>query len=418
MADGIEDETPENYRSSGKPTKRGINPLRMLCRAVAGIAFASQATVADAGATQCVSSGEGFHPLHNFGFGFFYQIDSNCVGVVKRSGALQPEPLLPGLSWRPWAYFGEYIRPVLAIPDTDTYGADPRAKIVAQTKDHIPYHFVVSVTNQVLPEDIVEVVRLMGLEYDQKDLKMVVHNAVKEVVKSLGWMDIERDRANDLNELFADEIRTSLKQKFGDKIGGKIRILSTTVQEKLCQSPSLTLELQQQAEHEAKAQTEVKKRAAELETFKTIEQKDAAEHKKAESARKAQADREEQDALAAAKKQQIQNDQKVANAKAEANAAQLMSDQKVAALRAEAEVFEKSPAYAGHLVALKRAEAMQGIGTKLVVSTDMFDKGMGAVSGWATTVMASGINETVCRNTGMMCSGGQYGGAEATDATR
>lgn len=58
---------------------------------------------------------------------------------------------------------------------------------------------------------------------------------------------------------------------------------------------------------------------------------------------------------------------------------------------------------------------MQGIGTKLVVITDMFDTGTRAL---ATTVMASGINETVCRNTGMMCSGGQSGGAEATDATR
>jgi len=387
--ESIEEESIYQSQRSRRSSRRSYGPSLTPGRlAKTALIMAATAGQAEAGSTRCPSAP--FHPLSWAGLGLFNVLDSNCVGVVKKSGALQKEPLLPGLHFRPWAYFGETIYPLLQIPDTDVYD-----NIQTKTKDFIPYTFQISVTNQVLPEDIVEVVRKMGFEYDQGELKSIVEAAVREVVKTLDYMDIEKHKSNEMNEMFMEKIQEDLVAKFGPVDGKRIRITMTTVMVAKCGNDQIMKELEQQAMHDSKRQTEIKKREADAEIHRTKEAAKKAELALAEDERKANADREMQTVMADAARRQVKNEQDVKDASAAAEATKIKSQAHVAALESEAEVYQRNPGFSQHQVGLAKAEAVKGVDSKLIFGADLLDSATAAIGG------SAGIASKVCKATGI-----------------
>lgn len=274
------------------------------------------------------------------------------VTIVKKNGALQPHPLLPGLHWTPWALMGETYSSVKVIPDTDCY-----KPIEATTMDHIKYRVGVCVTNTVAGTDAVEVVGKLGFDYDTQALRIQAENAIKEVLMTYTWMDVEKRKSNMLNEDIGKKIAAELIEKYG-QVGGKIKILGITIKEKACQSPELVKELSRQAEHQAQTATEKLRSESEQAKEATETAKVRSKEDRAEIVRKAHAERDIATVNAENERQQLINSQRLKDAENAAAVARAVANAELEARNKIAELIEKHPAFAQHERALAYSKAM------------------------------------------------------------
>lgn len=289
------------------------------------------------------------------------------VTVVKKNGALQPKPLLPGLEWTPWALFGETYTAVKVIPDNDCY-----KPIEATTMDHIHYSIGVCITNLVEGNNAVEVVSKLGFDYDTQALRIQAENSIKETLMNYTWMDVEKKKSNMLNEDIAKKIGVELIEKYGE-VGGKIKVLGVTIKEKRCLSPQLVTELSRQAEHQAQTSTEKLRMESEKAKEATETAKVRAQEERAEIKRKADAERHLATIKAENERQQLLNDQKLKNAETAAAVAKAAADAELQARTLLAELIEKHPGFAQHERAMAYNKAI-GDKAKLVLSDSVNGK--------------------------------------------
>lgn len=274
------------------------------------------------------------------------------VTIVKKNGALQPMPLMPGLHWTPWALMGETYTSVKVIPDTDCY-----KPIESTTMDHIKYRVGVCVTNTVAGSDAVDVVGKLGFDYDTQALRIQAENSIKEVLMTYTWMDVEKRKSNMLNEDIGKKIAAELIEKYG-QVGGKIKILGITIKEKACQSPELVKELSRQAEHQAQTATEKLRSESEQAKEATETAKVRSKEDRAEIVRKALAERDIATVNAENERQTLINSQRLKDAENAAAVARAVANAELEARRHVAELIEKHPAFAQHERALAYSKAM------------------------------------------------------------
>lgn len=306
---------------------------------------------------------------------FWHETSHEFVTVVKKNGALQQEPLKPGLVFTPYALFGETYTPVKVIPDTDCY-----APILAKTRDHIEYKIGVCVTNMVEAVHVVEVVGKLGFDYDTVALRIQAENAIKEVLMTFTWQDIEKHKSNQLNEEIGKKIGQELVEKYGP-VGGRIIILGVTIREKACQSQQLTKELANQAQNQAQTATELLARERAQAREETETAKVRAQEERAELVRKAAADRELAAMKATNERQELKNQQALRNAE---NAAAVSRAAAEAALEAQlnvAKMVQAYPEYAAHERARAYTEALGKSGSKFVLADGINSQMQGSITG-------------------------------------
>merc|ERR1740130_2295982 len=157
--------------------------------------------------------------------------------------------------------------------------------------DHIKYRVGICVTNLMDGGDAVDVVSKLGFDYDTQALRIQAENAIKEVLMTYTWLDVEKTKSIMLNEDVGKKISAELIEKYG-AVGGKIKGLGVTIKEKACQSPELVKELSKQAEHQAQTATERLRMESEQAKEATETAKMVAREERAEIARKADANRQ------------------------------------------------------------------------------------------------------------------------------
>lgn len=283
---------------------------------------------------------------------FWQETSFEYVTLVKKNGALQPKPLEPGLHWTPYALFGESYVHVKVIPDTDCY-----KPVEAPTLDHIKYKIGVCVTNLVAGPDAVDVVRKLGFDYDTQALRIQAENAIKEVLMTYSWMDVEQKKSNMLNEDIAKRIGLELVEKYGE-VGGKIKVLGVTIREKACQSPELIRELSRQAEHQAQTATETLRMESERAKEATETAKVRAQEERAEIVRQAEAERRLATIKAENERQELINAQRLKDADNAASVARATANAELEARKNLAELIESHPGYAQHERAVAYSNAL------------------------------------------------------------
>jgi len=274
------------------------------------------------------------------------------VTVAKKNGAMQPKPLMPGLHWTPWALMGETYTAVKVIPDTDCY-----KPIESTTMDHIKYRIGICVTNLVEGENVVDVVSKLGFDYDTQALRIQAENAIKEVLMTYTWLDVEKTKSNMLNEDVGKKISAELTEKYGS-VGSKIKVLGVTIREKACQSPELVKELSKQAEHQAQTATEKLRMESEQAKEATETAKVRSQEERTEISRKAGAERQLATIISENQRQELINHQKVKDAQNAAEVARAAATASLESRKLLAELIEKHPGFAQHERAIEYSKAL------------------------------------------------------------
>lgn len=293
--------------------------------------------------------------------------------VVRKSGAVQEKPLLPGLHWTPWALMGETYTNVKVIPDTDCY-----KPIEASSSDHIKYRVGICVTNLVDAQNVVRVVSKLGFNYDTQALRIQAENSIKEVLMTYTWLDVEKHKSNILNEDIAKKIALELVEKYGE-VGGMIQVLGVTIQEKACQSKELVHELTKQAEHQAKTATELLRMESEKAKEATETAKVRAQEERAEITRKAAAERDLATIKATNERKELINAQQLRDAENAAAVARAAASAELEARTNVAQLIEKYPAFAQHERAKEYTKALAEK-SKFVLSDNINSQMQGALA--------------------------------------
>jgi len=247
---------------------------------------------------------------------------------------------------------GETYTDVKVIPDTDCY-----KPIESTTMDHIKYRIGICVTNLVEGENVVDVVSKLGFDYDTQALRIQAENAIKEVLMTYTWLDVEKTKSNMLNEDVGKKISAELVEKYGS-VGSKIKVLGVTIREKACQSPELVKELSKQAEHQAQTATEKLRMESEQAKEATETAKVRSQEERTEISRKAGAERQLATIISENERQELINSQKVKDAQ---NAAEVARAAATASLESRillAELIEKHPGFAQHERAIEYSKAL------------------------------------------------------------
>jgi hypothetical protein len=288
-------------------------------------------------------------------FGTFKSVPNGHVGVVNVNGEIQSEIIFPGISFRGIGpYFGETIYNHNVMVDFDPYPQNNKNYIHAQSMQGTNWGFRLLGGNRVRAEDIVDVVRANGYNYDQK-IGQQFKAAVTEVLVGLTDLEIRRTRSSELNELFRDKVQKEINIHVVE--GRKIEIVQITIESKQVMDDRLSQLWSDEIKEHARVSVELAKRLAETEEHLTTKARSDAvitrldEEKRAENGRILATAESERDV------QSIRNHQLVSAAEATAKSQEILAQADLKINRAKVEQIEEFRFASEHARLLKESES-------------------------------------------------------------
>merc|ERR1719271_1368150 len=180
-------------------------------------------------------------------------------------------------------------------------------------------------------------------------------SVLKEGFATLTNLEIRRDKATQLNEMAADELRRQMAENWGDEVASRLSVNYLTIEYIECSDKTLRAQWAKQVEEDAKRTT------TEMES-KT----QSALHAQQRAAVDAAAARRLAEAEAAAAVRAVENQAIIDAAEAQAEASRIKAKQALAAATAQGDLVRSNPANAAHHEALEGLKAL-GQNTKVFV---------------------------------------------------
>jgi hypothetical protein len=328
------------------------------------------------------------HPL--LATGMYTQTEYDHVTIQYFNGKLQKEYLQPGLAFTPMRLFGHTYRTKKVRADTDCFH-----DISAQTSDPTNYKVSVCVTNLVRPEDMVDVINKTSFDYDTLTLKGQTENAVKEVFIDYTLMQVEVEKANQLNEDIKRKIGEELLENFGE-VGKKIQVLNVVVKKKEVDSFAAS-QMGKIALVKRAARTDELNAQLRIATFEVNKIKSRAESSRTEMKVRHQNRVQKEVAQAENRKQELWNAGNLSVATTASKIAEIRTQAEKDITTRMASLFDEFPDYARHERAIAYTSALSN-NAKYILTDSMNEQMQSSLSGERSSWLFGGAaNAGTCQ---------------------
>ena len=209
--------------------------------------------------------------------GQLIEIEDGHVGLWYNTGVLHSEPLMPG--WHVYLPFKSRIEKIETRDQTDTFhNIHCTTQEPSGTLELI--YPEVTVSNRLMPEHAVDVVKRYGKNYDDKLIKLIIEDTIRTTCKSKTLDQLIRTETSTINEALEEGLREHQRKEGSNLIIRKVTLKDPVYSEHIRKNHHDTAEQitrQKKVEEEKKLALMEEDKKREVEEREALRQKSVSE---------------------------------------------------------------------------------------------------------------------------------------------